>query len=228
MIDNDTRDKQIWSGDKAWIWWPVAGLVNFSIHCGGSPTRMRMSRFTKERFLSRSEWRQLHRIWYLTKSSGIKLHILRVWLDSFWCLANQIAAYPVLFHTSPRSLLDMVFGKMEVIVLQPKYTKQKTIKLSFRERITSQFLLTANGVPQSFFFFFCRMKDCVNIQPWFSLVVHSMLSQHGDETLKAFKRRSMHEILFSITWASLLSLIREFRILFWENWFNLVGGPPSS
>ena len=51
-----------------------------------------------------------------------------------------------------------------------------------------------------------------------------MLSQHGDETLKAFKRRSMHEILFSITWAPLLSLIREFRILFWENWFNLVGG----
>ena len=138
---------------------------------------MRMSRFTKERFLSRSEWRQPHRIWYLTKSSGSKLHILRVWLDSFWCLANQIAAYPVLFHTSPRSLLDMVFGKMEVIVLQPKYTKQKTIKLSFRERITSQFLLTANGVPQSFFFFLPdeRLRE-------YSTMIFISCSQHAEPT----------------------------------------------
>lgn len=71
----------------------------------------------------------------------------------------------------------MVFGKMEVIVLQPKYTKQKTIKLSFRERITSQFLLTANGVPQSFFFFLPdeRLRE-------YSTMIFISCSQHAEPT----------------------------------------------
>ena len=70
----------------------------------------------------------------------------------------------------------MAFGKTEMIVLQAKYTKQKTIKLSFRERITSQFLLTANGVPQSFFFLPDeRLRE-------YSTMIFISCSQHAEPT----------------------------------------------